>query len=428
MEVEPYVRKYLYIGIVLLPLYMASYYALWGYIVKRWKQDNIFGIFLFPSLWVLLEFIRSVGYLGFPWMNLYYSQLNNYPVMSLSAIGGGYLISFLIVFLNVLLYNVLKKGTPKYIFTYVISIVVIVTAGLVQLKKLSNLNPAGFLKIAVMQPDILPRDVYDPKEWAETKRAFEKLNNSIKDSLKLIIFSESAIPSYYRFSSRARELIETISDKHSSYVLFGAQDYRRVNNKGHYFNTAFLVRGDSIYDTYDKQHLVPFGEWLPFANYLPFLSKIDVGEGNYSPGKSKLIHIGGKKFGVLICFESIFPEIARKFAKKGAEFLVVMTNDGWYGKSLGPKEHFEMSRFRAVETGRYVVRAAKTGISAVITPTGHIKRYIGLFKKGFFSFNLPILNYKTIYSRIGDIAVTISLLIVTAYLVYNNIINKKRRI
>ncbi|MFZ8846275.1 MAG: apolipoprotein N-acyltransferase, partial [Candidatus Hydrothermia bacterium] len=160
-----------------------------------------------------------------------------------------------------------------------------------------------------------------------------------------------------------------------------------------------------IVDFYDKVHIVPFGENLPFYEYLPsFIKNLDLGQGNYKKGKFfKPISFKEQKIGVMICYESIFPEISRNLIRNGANVLFVITNDGWFGPSIGPKEHYLFSKLRAIETGKFIVRSAKTGISAIINDKGETIKKIDLFKMGYLIEKVPTNSYKTLYSYIGEL-------------------------
>ena len=163
---------------------------------------------------------------------------------------------------------------------------------------------------------------------------------------------------------------------------------------------------------YDKIHLVPFGEYVPFGKYLAFLGKLTAQAGDFSAGKKEFIPLKfkNKKTGILICFEVIFPDLARKFVNNGADILVTITNDAWFGRTSAPFQHFSMSVFRAVENRRSMARAANTGISGFIAPTGNILITSSLYKEKFLTEKLPCLKIKTFYTRYGDLFALICLI------------------
>ena len=157
------------------------------------------------------------------------------------------------------------------------------------------------------------------------------------------------------------------------------------------------------------------------------MQKVELGQGNYTPGKfHTLLKIKDVPMGILICFESIFPSISREEVKNGARVLVNITSDGWYGRSLGPIEHFELARFRAIETNRYLVRCARTGISAIVTPEGEIVKSIGLFKDGILSYDVPLYKTKTPYVKYGDWMVLVAILNLFGIGVYNALRKKTK--
>ena len=186
--------------------------------------------------------------------------------------------------------------------------------------------------------------------------------------------------------------------------------------KGNYYNTAYVIgKQGQIEGSYSKVHLVPFGEYTPLTAYFPFLKNMSVAVGDFSSGPTHdPVITGAGKIGVLICFEGVFPEITRETVKDGAEVLVNITNDAWYNRTSAPYQHFAFYIFRAVETDRYVLRAANTGISAVIDPRGRIVGKTGLFEErvlnGFFSLR----DGETIYVRYGDYFVFLAFLFLAA--------------
>ncbi len=432
LQVEKGVEKFLVLGLLLLPLYLSLYpglFSLFSRQIMVKKYPVFYKILCVPSLWVILEYIKSTGAFGFPWMNLYYSQLNHYFIASLASITGPYGLSFIIVLLGYLFF-IIYKSRSRLLFSFTLLLVLILElSGYLVYKKLKNLKTDSALKVAILQPNILPRNIYDPQEWSKTRDSVLYLVRKIKkNSVDIIVLSESAIPGYFRYSIRAMRLLKDIHDSTGALILFGTQDKRRVKETYRTFNTVMLFDGTHILDLSDKHHLVPFGEWLPYQYKLPGkLKKFNLGWGDFFPGSIKTINISGHKAGILICFESIFPEISRELTKKGAEMLFVLTNDGWFGISKGPIEHFEMSRLRSIETGRYIVRSAKTGISAVIEPTGRVIKKLGLFKKGIIIYNVPFIKEKTFYTVHGEFMVYLSFLIVLAFLVYNKLYTLKER-
>jgi apolipoprotein N-acyltransferase len=194
-------------------------------------------------------------------------------------------------------------------------------------------------------------------------------------------------------------------------LIFGSPAFDDKDLRRRYFNSAFLVSSSGdVLGRSDKMHLVPFGEYVPLAKLLPFVHKLVVGVGDFSPGDSlAALDIGKGKVGILVCFEGIFPDLSRRYVRDGAQLLVNITNDGWYGRSSAPYQHLSMAVFRAVENGVPLVRAANTGISAIIDKKGHISHTTALFEETFVTGDVLLGKAGTLYTRIGDLFALICL-------------------
>uniref|UniRef100_A0A7V3ZXP5 Apolipoprotein N-acyltransferase n=1 Tax=candidate division WOR-3 bacterium TaxID=2052148 RepID=A0A7V3ZXP5_UNCW3 len=417
MEVEPETKPWLVGGLIILPAYLSIFN-----IVPLLGIKNKHRVLLIPSLWVIFEYLRSSFYTGFPWVNIAYSQLENPYFRMLNSIGGIYFTGFFVVLFSTLLFQFWDTAKKVYLYLFIALIISchIVGATLYYREE----NPENSTKILIFQPNILPREENDISEWLEVEKSYGRLLKELKDTFDLVILPESALPGYFRYSIKARNIIDSLSRITNAPVLLGSADVY-INGKRKVYNTAFLVNEDSIIGQYNKIHLVPFGEWLPYENKIKFLQKLEFGQGDFSPGDSiVLLFIKGIPFGTLICFESIFPYISRHYTLKGAGFLVNITSDGWYGKSLGPKEHFELLRFRAIESGKYIARSAKTGISAIIDPKGRVVTSLGLFEWGYISAKIGIFYKKTLYAKFGDFIIIISLMTTCLAL----ILSKRRKV
>ena len=189
------------------------------------------------------------------------------------------------------------------------------------------------------------------------------------------------------------------------YFLIGAPAFELKGKNADYFNRAYLIGpGGEVLGTYDKAHLVPYGEFTPFKEYLPFLGKIVEHVGDFVAGpKGMTLDWQGRKLGIQICYEIIFPELSRQLTKNGAALLVNITNDAWYGTTAGPYQHFSLVVLRAVENRRALARAANTGISGFIDPVGRVLDPTPLMEEAAVTRALPLLTTETIYTRFGDV-------------------------
>ena len=222
--------------------------------------------------------------------------------------------------------------------------------------------------------------------------------------------------------NRYQPLILKIAEETGAHLLFGSPSHDWVKGKVKYYNSAYLLSPQGkVVGKYDKIHLVPFGEYVPLSGLLFFLESLS-GVGNLSPGKTvQNLHFPQGDFGVLICFEIIFPNLCRKFVKAGAQFLVTITNDAWFGRTSAPYQHLSMATFRAVENRVSIARAANTGISAFIDAKGEIRKRSDIFVRETLVGHINPKIEGTFYTRYGDVFALVSsaiafLLILLAYL------------
>jgi apolipoprotein N-acyltransferase len=406
--------------IIYKTLYLIAFVFGARYIMTRSK--GIFMAFLLPSFWVILEYIRGTGNLGFPWVPLWYSQIKNLLITKWISVFGPYGLSFIIFATGSLIYLSLKGKKQYLIAALLIPTILIVSSSL-----LPGVKRKGSIRVAIFQPNVLPRYIGED-DWEPLKKKYLEFSAKLKKKVDLIVLPESSLPGFYMASQRMRNLIKTITTENSSSLLLGSSDYEREGEGFKYFNTAFLIDSmGNIMGRYRKVHLVPFGEWLPYEDKIPFLRNIELGQGNYTPGKDLTpLPLDDIRLGMLICFESIFPSIAREEVRRGADLLVNITSDGWFGRSLGPVEHFELARFRAIEVGRAIVRCARTGISAIVDANGRVIESIPLFKEGMIVSDAPLYSGRTLYTIFGDWIVLLSLLNLLSFGVYNALKRKPR--
>jgi apolipoprotein N-acyltransferase len=189
-------------------------------------------------------------------------------------------------------------------------------------------------------------------------------------------------------------------------MLVGAPSIKTVGEITRYYNSAFLVDGTMLRYRYDKMHLVPFGEYMPLTWLLPLGPGIAARDADYSPGEDMTIMRvkGLPAFGVLICYETIFPDLARTAVVKGANMLINITNDGWFGDTAAPYQHLAMAGMRSVENRVWLVRSANTGVSAAFDPTGRMVSRIPLEQEGVCTVRVPSsASSGSLYTRFGDL-------------------------
>lgn len=376
-----------------MSIILSFIWAFWGWAVSRFKGLTavLFGSFLFVSL----EFIRgeNLGDLSYPWA-LVGESLVNLPFLKLSALFGVYFLSFFVVLVGGLI--------SLWSLRYIISAIIILSFGILWNFVYKLPEPSGEIKVAILQPNILPRLDFDPKEWEETFKAYREITENL-GKLDLVVASESAFPGIHTHSQNSQKIVSEILGRTKAPILFGTGGVER-DTILRYYNRALLVdTSGKIVGFYDKVRLVPFGENLPFYEFLPeFIREIELGQGNYSRGRGFYpISYGNLKIGVMICYESIFSGIGKMLVDNGANVLAVITSDGWFGKSLGPVEHFYLGIPRAVETGRYLIRSAKTGISAIIDPEGRVVESLELYTRGSIVGSVKLYEHRTPFVSFG---------------------------
>jgi apolipoprotein N-acyltransferase len=261
-------------------------------------------------------------------------------------------------------------------------------------------------RIAVVQGNIDQAIKWDPAFQIDTVEKYNRLSASINNQRPdLIVWPESATPFYFLHDIKLSELVfEGIHQTTADYLI-GSPSFVRKDDVVKYFNSAYLISPQTrTMGKYDKTHLVPFGEYVPFKKWLPFLGKIVAQVGDFIAGKKgNTLPWRDQHLGVQICYEIIFPGLSRAMAENNATLLINITNDAWFGKTSGPYQHFSMTVFRAVENRRALVRSANTGISGFIDPAGRVLAATSLLEEAVVLRPVALLKEKTVYTRIGDL-------------------------
>ncbi|MDD2752708.1 MAG: apolipoprotein N-acyltransferase, partial [Candidatus Omnitrophica bacterium] len=365
-----------------------------------------------PCAWVILEYTRSYLFTGFPWSLLGYTQYHYLPIIQIADITGAWGVSFLVILVNVFVYSLLrtaysekkeKNNLRKNIPIFCAIILVVLFYGFYKLHTADDTRRT--LKISLIQGNV-PQEL----KWTqgpEAKILNQYLNLSLGAAQKhpdLIIWPEAALPVVLEENPSFIEGVEQFARETKIPLLLGAVTLR----DGLYYNSAVLVSSaGKLTNLYDKLHLVPFGEYIPLKEVFGFLQTV-VPIGEIQRGKSYTIFKEKGNFGVLICFEDLFPELSREFVRRGAHFLVNITNDAWYKETSAAYQHFQASVFRAVENKVYLVRSANTGISGFIAPSGEIIALVkdakgkNIFVPGYCTQNIASSGEATIYCRYGD--------------------------
>lgn len=398
-------------AVIVLVLYLALYPALF-FLLLRWigRGRVLFAALLGPALWVLVEWVRSSGEFGFPWGSLGYS-LVRYPVMMQGAALFGVLgLGAFIVMVNVLWSGVFLSARPKRK-----SFLAAAGAALLLLNVLGGKAAIGRFDaesrdkkstVALVQPNIDLAVKWQPEFVDSTFNLIERLTRlAAASGPGLVVFPETAAPVYVRLSAKYRMRLEDLARSTRAGVFIGFLDGRRDGPKGavNYYNSSALFSPDGNYAQYDKIHLLPFGEVIPFGWKFRFLQKINFGQANFQPGEEKPpLRSPVGNLAPLICFESTFPELSRRAIASGADVFVNITNDGWFGSTPGPYQHSDMAIVRAVENRRFLLRSGNTGVTMVVDPMGRVTHKLAMNEEGFLIGEIYRVNEKTFFTRHGN--------------------------
>lgn len=410
-----------------LGLYVGIYSA--GVVWFRMLMPR-YGLFAAPCLWVTLELLRTYVLSGLPWSLLGYSQYRQLDVIQIADHLGVYGVSFLIVLSNVALAELylwlmpLFRGfrparLPWELVTTAAMLVSLSWAYSTSLIASETMEYSkATLQVGVVQPNIDQAVKWDQAFREETLRRYDRLTESFGYGVDLVVWPEAATPFIYEREPVYQLQLVAMANRASAALLFGSPAVRfDQERKPFLLNSAYLLSPDGeLLGRYDKQHLVPFGEYIPLkSSLLFFLEKMVEGIGDFQAGPGPTIlsfqlkESDGAtparrvKFGVVICYEVIFPDLVRRIAGSGAEFLVTITNDAWFGDSSAPAQHFSMVVFRSVENHLAFARAANTGISGFIDPFGRIIVASPTFTQTALQAEIPVRQTKTFYSRHGDV-------------------------
>jgi len=408
-------RLFSLVVLLLLSGYLALYTGIFAWGVGRMARHRIPLLFGAPVLWVALEYARGHLLTGFPWALLGYSQYKNLLLIQISDLTGVYGVSFLVLLVNITFFEVLRSIRERErlrrlmvpLGGVILLLLFVVSYGSIRLWNCRNSVPEATLRVGVVQGNIEQNEKWAPEFREKILSILTRLSRrTLSEKPDLIIWPEASVPFFFTADLENQSRLLALIDDLGVDLLFGSADVRLVKGKEAYFNSAFLVSpGARLRGKYDKIHLVPFGEYVPLRRALFFIHPLVDLIGDMTPGKEiSLMETDKGKCGTPICYEIILPDLVRRFVVKGADFIATLTNDDWFGRSSAPYQHFSMAVFRAVENRVPLVRAANSGISGVVMPSGRIVHSTKIFMEDAFTAVLPLRGHgRTLYTRFGDV-------------------------
>ena len=435
------------LSVIILLLFcfvLALFIAVTAWAISHLGRTALKTAIWFPVIWVAAEYTRTFLFSGFPWELLGHSQYSRLNLIQLAEVTGVYGLSFVIAAANFALVlaaaaalrlewqgsKIDWRTTAVAFIPVMLVLSAVFFYGQMRLDKMNQIQAtADTIKVAAVQGNIAQSDKWDDAYKVKTIEIYNRLSRGISDQQPdLIVWPETAAPFYFMVEKEPTLHVLAGVRSSGSAFLIGSPSVQKRKGAHEFHNSAWLVDGTgNLKAKYDKAHLVPFGEYTPFKEWLPFLGKIVEQVGDFVPGKKgHVINWGGRKLGIQICYEIIFPYLARAQVRNGADILVNITNDAWYGRTSGPYQHFSMVVFRAIENRRSLVRAANTGISGFVDPAGRIIMATDLFEEAAVAQKLPVIKTNTIYNRFGDLFAKACLLATIAGIIGTWVLSRKK--
>jgi apolipoprotein N-acyltransferase len=399
---------------VLLCLALALFPSLFGWMMALWVRAlGPPAVLLAPVGWVATEILRAHTLFNFSWCLLGYSQHANLPVIQIARYGAVYAVSFLVAGISgTLAFLAVERrrwARSAAVMAATALLAIVWMHGAWRLGQ--TLPEAGRLKVGLVQASILQDEKWDAsRAWLNVERHLELTREAARQGARLVAWPESAVPFLYDSTPIVAERLRAVAGNLGLYLLFGNDDREEGSvERGRIWVGAKMVDpAGRLALRYHKMRLVPFGEYVPIESVLTlggrFSARVVQAVGEFTPGEEYATGlVDGHPIAAFICYEAIFPDLVREFAARGAQILVNITNDAWYGRTSAPYQHFAMVVFRAVENERYLVRAANTGITAVVDPHGRVLERTELFVPTVVVRDVPLLAGSTFYSRHGDL-------------------------
>jgi apolipoprotein N-acyltransferase len=397
------------LALFLFCCYLGLYHGAFGLLVSLLARPHDLrrALVLAPVLWVAVELART-RITGFPWSLLGIAQVDNVPLCRIAGFTGVYGISFEIVLVNVAMAAVFLIPRPKRGMMFAAALA---AAAVLQSGRLVEAPPAKADKSALLvQQNISVAADWTPVDLEQTLHELTDLtiNSATRNpgtKFDLIVWPESPAP-FFTNDAKFQAIISEMAHSANTWIVVGAigSDAARPNDEGLLFNSAALISPQGDWTTrYDKVHLVPFGEYLPFPSLFSFAGGLTKEVGQFERGKSRQpLNAGGERSGIFICYESIFPDEVRQSADLGAQVFVNISNDGWYGDSGAYAQHLNQTRMRAIENDRWLLSATNTGVTAAIDPWGRIAARIPRKERATLVAPYALNPATTFYTRHGD--------------------------
>lgn len=400
-------------GFLVLTLYLALYFPLFGILMNfARRRIPVPWWVVAPLAWTALEYMRTYVFTGLPWGVMGVTQHRALRLIQFASVTGVYGVSFLVVLVNAALYEcAVARGARRLLPPAVAALAVALALIHGGWWMGGGAVLDGRVRVAVVQGNVPQEEKFGEGFAREIIEKFHRLTRRVKAAAPdLVVWPETSVPGYYWYDPLLRSTTATLQEEMRTPLLLGSVHVFDLDNP-RYTNCAFLVdeRGEPI-GRYDKIHLVLFGEIIPCKGIFPFLKRLVPYEEDFTPGTEFTVFPLAKgNFSALICFEDILPDLARNFVKRGARFLVNVTNDAWFGRTSQPYQQAAHAVFRCVENCVGMVRATNTGLSCFIDPFGRVSGVLRdasgeeLFVEGTAVGEVRLTSTSTFYTRRGNV-------------------------
>lgn len=409
--------------------YIAQHVAVWGLGVSVIRRRTALPLPLVaPCVWIAVEYLRShVGFLSLPWLLLGQSQHRSLALVQLSSLTGVYGLSFLIVLVNTAIAQAFLETRPSRPSSSepqarrplprsaIVAAALLIGAFAHGLIVIGRYQPAGTAKVAIIQGNIAQERKWDRRYREQILTEYGRLTREVSSHRPvMVVWPETAVPGDVLHDPTLRDRVAAIARETAAYLLVGSSEYAKFSNQAlrakHYNSMVLFGPEGDIIRYYRKIVLVPFAEYEPLPGLVEWPRTIVPAFGAFVAAQDYTVFaVGPLAVGATICWENIFPDLVREFVRRGANVIVNATNEAWFGETAAPRQFLAMSVFRAAEHRISVVRAANTGISAVIDPLGRVVSRVqdadgnAIFITGALTADVPITTARTFYTQHGDV-------------------------